>query len=261
MRRLAQILAALVALYVIGILVAGLVLGDRIGGRIGTRVGEALQATATVGDTDLALLRGRLQIERLSLRRSDAVGTLALDVAQIDCDLPPLGLALVDGACRALAIEGVRLEVSTFALFRVVRPRRIPVHVERVRISDATLALSPSAVAPGLGAVKVTVALAEAGPTTFRSPLSWLFAAETLRATVELPAGIAVHLEYAAGMLSASGSLFGSTPVRIPVSLPVATAGADAKAELEQLVAWTRDVGTRLLAARAEAWLKSKLPL
>lgn len=261
MRRVALTLAVLVGLYGVALLVAGLVLGDRIGEQVAARVGEALQSTATVGDSDLALLRGRMQLSQLRVRRADAVGTLALDVGRVDCDLPPLGLALFDSACNELAIDGVRLEVSTFALFRVVRPQRAPVTIQRVRITDTTIAFSPSTLAPGLGAVRISVALAEAGPTTFKSPLSWLFAAEVLRATVELPAGLAVHLDYRAGVLAASGSLFGTTPVRLPVTLPVATLGADARAELEQLAAWSRDVAARLVTQRAEDWLKSKLPL
>jgi len=37
---------------------------------------------------------------------------------------------------------------------------------------------------------------AEAGETIFKTPLSWLFALQALRATIELPAGITLELAY-----------------------------------------------------------------
>lgn len=260
MKKLATALGVLVGLWLAVLVVLGFVLGSGSGDRVATRMGEALQAQATVGAADLALVRGHLSLEQLSVRRSDAIGSLALDVGRIHCDLAPLGLALLNRSCSRLAIAGVRMEASKLQLFRIARPRRTPLHVSRVVIHDARFSLAPSAIIPGTGAITLHIESAAAGPTTFKSPLSWLFALETLAMTIELPASVKIHLTYAGGILSASGSLFGSTPVSLPVTLPVADAGADAKAELEALVAWAKRLATDLVAQRASDWLDSKLP-
>jgi hypothetical protein len=260
LKKLATALGVLVGLWLVVLVVLGFVLDRGSGDRIAARMGEALQAQATVGDSDLALVRGHLALEKLSVRRSDAIGSLTLDVARVECDLPPFGFALFDRSCRELAVSGVRMEASTLQLFRLARPRRTPLHVSRVVINDARFSLAPSAIMPGLDAITLHIESVTAGPTTFKSPLSWLFALETLAMTIELPASVKIHLSYAGGILSASGSLFGSKPVTLPVALPVADAGADAKAELEALVAWAKHLATDLVAKKASDWLKSKLP-
>lgn len=260
MKKLASALGVLVGLWFAVLVVLGFVLGSGSGDRVAARIGEALQAQATVGDADLALVRGHLNLEKLAVRRSDAIGSLSLDVARIECELPPLGLALLDRACSSLAVDGVRMEASTLQLFRIARPRRTPLRVSRVVINDARFSLAPSAIMPGLDAITLHIESVTAGPTTFKSPLSWLFALETLAMTIELPASVKIHLSYAGGILSASGSIFGSKPVSLPVTLPVADAGADAKAELEALVAWAKRIATDLVAKRASDWLNSKLP-
>ncbi len=260
MKKLATALGVLVGLWLAVLVVLGFALGRGSRDRVASRLGEALAAQATVGDADLALVRGHLTLEKLAVRRSDVVGSLTLDVARIHCDLAPLGFALFDRACSELAISGVRMEASTLQLFRIARPRRTPLHVSRVVIHDARFSLAPSAIMPGLDAITLHIESVTAGPTTFKSPLSWLFSLETLAMTIELPASVKIQLSYAGGMLSASGSLFGSTPISLPVTLPVADASADAKAELEALVAWAKRLATDLVAKRASDWLDSKLP-
>ena len=223
------------------------------------RVGESLQATARVGDTDLALVRGRLLLEQLAVRRDDVVGHLALDVAEVRCELAPVGVALVDHDCRELAIRGMRLEVSSAALFKLQHPARRPIRASSVVIDDAELAFDPSALVPNIGRVAITIEHAEAGPTVFRTPLSWLFGLTELRARIALPAGITMHLRYADGKLSAAGSLFGSSPVEVPFALPLAEAAHDAHDELLLLGKAGEDVAERLVAKRAEDWLRAKL--
>jgi hypothetical protein len=256
--------AALVALCVIaGWVVLLLVLDAALVGteqrHIQERVGESLQATARLGDTDLALGRGRLLLEQLSVRRDDAVGRLALDVGQVRCELAPGGWALVDRDCRELAIQGMRLEVSSAALFKLPHPARRPIRARSVTIDDAELAFAPSALVPHIGRVAITIEHAEAGATVFRTPLSWLFALTELRARISLPAGITLHLRYADGELSAAGSLFGSATVEVPLVLPLAEAAHDAHEELVLLAKAGEDVAERLVARRAEDWLRAKL--
>jgi hypothetical protein len=226
---------------------------------VSQRVGESLLATATIGDADLALVRGRLSLDQLAIRRDDVVGHLAIDVAELRCELGPFGWALVDSSCRELGVHGVRLEVSTAALFKLAHPARRPVRARRVVIDDAQLVFSPSALLPSLGRVAIDIEHAESGPTTFVTPLSWIFALEQLQATIELPAGIELHLTYDHGVLGAAGSLFGSTPVQLPLELPVVAATRDAHDEVQALIQLGKDVAEGLVAKRAEDWLRSKL--
>jgi hypothetical protein len=258
-RRAAVIIASVIAGWTILLLVLDVALEGSEQRHVEERVGESLQATATIDDADLALGRGRLLFERLRVRRDDAVGKLALDVAEVRCELAPVGLALVDRDCRELAIEGMRLEVSTAAVFKLPHPARRPIHANRVVIDDAQLAFAPSAFVPSLGRMAITIDHAEAGPTVFRTPLSWIFGLEVLRARLELPANITLRLGYAGGRLSVAGTLFGNAPVEVPFTLPVAQAAKDAREEVQLLVTAGEDVAERLVARRAEDWLRSKL--
>jgi hypothetical protein len=252
-------LVGLVALWLVVLLVLDASVGERTAHGVSDRLAEGLGAKGTVGESDLALVRGRLRLQQLAVVRDDAVGHLSLAVDDVRCELPPLGLALVDGDCRELAVRGVRLDVSAAALFHLHPPVRAPMHATSVLIDDAELAFAPSAFAPGLGRIAVHVDHAEAGETVFRTPLSWIFSLRVLRAHVELPAGITVQLTYEGGMLSASGSLFGSSPVELPVQLPVAALYADARAEVHALVQLGEDLAEKLVARRAEDWLRRKL--
>jgi hypothetical protein len=258
-RRAAIVIACVLIAWTILLLVLDVALEGAQQRRVEQRVGESLQATAKVGDADLALGRGRLRLEQLSVRRDDAVGKLALDVAEVRCELLPLGIALADHDCRELAIEGMRLEVSTAAVFKLAHPARRPIHANRVVIDDAELAFAPSAFAPSLGRIAVRIEHAEAGPTVFRTPLSWLFALEVLRARIDLPANITLRLAYANGRLAAAGTLFGSATVEVPFTPPAADAATDARDEIRLLVKAGEDVAEQLVAKRAEDWLRSKL--
>ena len=259
LRRIVTALVVLVVLWLVVLLVAGLALEPRTRGRIASRLAESLQADATISDGNLALIRGQLDLSSLAVRRDDPIGHLSIAVADLTCALPPLGLALIDHDCRELALRGIRLETSTAALFHLKRPKRPPLHARRVVIDDARVELAASALLPSLGKVAVVIAHAEAGDTVFKTPLSWLFSLRTLRATVELPAGLTLHVDYAAGQLHVAGGIFGSTPIALPVALPVADLADDPRAELAKLVSVGKDLAERLVTRKAEDWLKSKL--
>jgi hypothetical protein len=249
----------LVALWLAVLVVFDFALEGRTRRRTAERIAESLQADAAIDRGDLALVRGGIDLDDLSVRRDDLIGHLALTVAGLHCALPPLGLALVDRDCRELAVRGTRLEISAAQLFRLPHPRRPPLHAQRVVIDDARLELSASAFVPGLGRVVITIDHAEAGDTTFKTPLSFVFALRALRATVELPAGITLQLTYELGQLKVAGAIFGATPIAVPVALPVADLADDPAAEVAKLVAFGKDLAERLVARRAEDWLKSKL--
>lgn len=258
-RTLAAIALACVAGWLVLLVVLDVALAGRQAGRVRDRVGEALHGDATIGDADLQLVRGGLVLDGLSVHRDDPAGRLALTVPEIDCDLPPLGAALVDGRCRELRITGMRLDVSSAALLQLAHPARAPIRSDRVVIDDAELDFAPSAFAPSLGRIAIAIDHAEAGATAFRTPLSWLFALVELRARIELPAGISVRLAYVGGRIAAAGTLFGADPVAVPLQLPAPGAARDGRAELDLLVQTGEDVAARLVEQRAIDWLRAKL--
>ena len=258
MVRFLKILGGVVAVWLAALVVIGVLYGGRAGTRVATRVGESLVAEATIEESNLALIRGHLELDGLEVTKND-LGHLALDVATIRCELPPLGLALVDHECRDLIVKGVRMDVSAAAVFQLKRPKRPPLHVRHVEIRDATLAFAPSAFLPSLGRISITIEEATANATTFKTPLSFLFSLTAFAATIELPAGITVKLGYRDGLLTAAGGIFGKSPVAIPFAIPVPDSAADAVDEIKLLVALGRDLAERLVARRAEDWLKQKL--
>ena len=249
----------LAALWLVALLVLNIALFGRTRRGIVERLGDSLQATATIERGDLALIRGKLDLDGLAIRRDDVIGHLAITAGSVRCELPPLGLALVDRDCRALVVRGTRLEVSTAALFKLQRPKRAPLHARRVVIEDARLEFSASALAPSLGRIAIDIERAEAGPTVFKTPLSWIFALEMLRAKVELPADITLRLSYDGGTLRVSGGILGVTPVELPLAIPVAGLADDPSAEIAKLVELGKDIAQRVVANRAADWLRSKL--
>lgn len=257
-QRLLKISAGVVALWLTALVIIGALWGGRAGDRVASRIADSLVAEVTVADSRLALVRGHLVLDKLAVRKDD-LGHLSIDVDTIRCELPPLGIALVDHECRDLIVQGVRLEVSAAAVFQLKKPKRKPLHVRHVELRDAVLTFAPSAFLPSLGRISIKIDHAEAGATTFKTPLSWIFSMTALDATIELPAGITVKLGYHDGKLTAAGGIFGATPVALPLSIPIPQSTDDAKEEIRKLVALGRDLAEQLVARRAEDWLKQKL--
>jgi hypothetical protein len=258
-RRLAVGGLTVIAVWAIGLLILDVVVTARTSTSTAQRVGESLQGNATIGEVDVALIRGRLELERLAVHRDDAIGHLALDVADVDCELAPLGWALFDRDCSELAVRGVRLEVSTAALFQLKHPKQRPIRAHQVMIDDAELTFSPNAFLPSLDKIVIRIDHAESGPTLFVTPMSWIFSLSTLRASIDLPAGLTVQLTYDHGIFGAAGSLFGSKPVELPLEIPVATLYADARTEIAALVKLGEDLAAALVVKRAEDWLRQRL--
>jgi hypothetical protein len=238
------------------LLVLDAIYGRKLAHSVEERLGESLQGTADLASADLALVRGHLDLSGLSVVRDDALGHLSLKVDDVRCELAPLGAAIVWKGCSELAIRGIRLEVSTAALFKLRPPKRRPIATERVIIDDAELAFSPSAFLPNLGRVAIHIEHAVAGPTTFHTPMAWLLTMQALDAHVDLPAGLRVDLHYADGLLSARGALFGAQPVTVPLTFPPTT---DARSQIDALVKAGKQLAEDLVAKRAQDWIDSKL--
>lgn len=259
-RRVALIAGSVVAAWFALLVILDFALGTRQERHTRERVGEALQAEVTLGDVDLALVRGHLAFDGLSATRDDAVGHLALSVDGVRCELAPLGGALFNRTCEELDLHGLRLEVSAAGLVKLQRPRKhAPIRADHVVLDQASLVFLPSALLPNVGQIEVALDHAEAGETVLRTPLSWLLSLQQLRAKLALPAGLTLILEYADGTLTASGSILGSKPVQLPVTLPVASAANDAHDEIKLLIDFATKTGERLIAKRASDWLRSKL--
>src|SRR5437763_644031 len=116
-RRVAIGTAVILAAWLAVLLVLDAALSGRQADGTTARLTESLQATTTLGGADLALVRGRLELDHLAVHRDDVIGHLAIDVGEIRCELAPLGWALVDSECRELRVTAMRLEVSSAALF------------------------------------------------------------------------------------------------------------------------------------------------
>jgi hypothetical protein len=260
LRIAAIVLAAVVGAWGITLVVLDSVLASRQANGTTARLGESLHGHSELAGANLALVRGELDLDGLSVHRDDTLGHLALEIGRIRCDLPPLGWALVDGTCRELAIRKTRLDVSAAALLQIEHPRRAPVHARSIVVDDAELQFAPSAFAPSLGVIRIAIDHAEAGDTVLRTPLSWVFALESLNARVELPAGIALRVRYADGVIAVAGGLLGSDPVELSVHLPSAAEAGDAKAELAMLVELGEQIAARVVEKRASDWLRSTLP-
>ncbi len=258
MRRFLKALIGTLILWLGAMVIVGVIYGGRAGDRVATRIADSLVAEVTLESSSLAMIRGHLVLDGLKVRKDD-LGRLSIDVDTIRCELPPLGIALVDRECRDLIVKGVRLEVTAAAVFQLKKPKRAPLHVRHVEIRDAVLTFAPSAFIPALGRISIKIVHAEAGPTTFKTPLSWIFSLRALEATIELPAGITVKLGYANGKLTAAGGIFGTTPVVLPFAIPIPQSAEDAKKEIEALVSLGKDLAEQLVAKRAEDWLKQKL--
>lgn len=259
-RRILTIVVGAFALWITLLVFLAFFYGGTAGQKVAARIADSLQAEAKIHTSSLSLVRGHLAIDQLAVRKEDP-GHLAITIRDIYCDLPPLGLALLDHECSDLHITGMRVELSTAAVFQFRKPQREPFHVGHVVIDDAVLAFSPSAFLPSLGKIEIRIEHAEAAPTTFKTPLSWIFTMRELRAVIDLPAGITLRLGYKDGQLTAQGGLFGVTPVVLPVVIPFSLPTDDAHAEIQRLVQLGRDLAERLVAQRAEDWLKSKLSL
>jgi hypothetical protein len=59
--------------------------------------------------------------------------------------------------------------------------------------------------------------------------------------------------------MTATGSVFGSGPIDLPLQIPVATSAKDAHDEMLLLVQLGKQIAERLVAKRAEDWLRAKL--
>jgi hypothetical protein len=250
-RRLVGAATALLAVWLVALVVGGWAGSGCTRDRIALRIAESLEARVTVADASLSLVRGGFTAEDAVIRR-DHDGHLRIRVQEIDADLLPLGLALVDRSIGTLVLRGIELEASSRAVLEIRGRKKSPITVDELVVEDAKIALLPTAILPELGRIEVTVERARAGPTTFRTALSWVFALDDLVARLDLPAGITVRLTYRGGVLSVAGGMFGETPVEVPFEIPT----LDPAREAEQLAELGKQLLRKVAVDRAGGWLE-----
>ncbi len=207
-----------------------------------------MKAAVTIGDLDLGLVTGAIEVDDVHIVKDDR-GYLRIDVDRVDLDVLPLGLALVSDSAGDVRVRGVDVQISALGALDLRGGVRAPMVFDSLVVENAHVRVDAVQVLPGLAGVDVTIDRAHAGETTLRTPLSWLFALEDLRAHFDLPFGGTVVAEYARGMLTLSGGIFGSTPVTLPFEIPV----LEPAREVEQLAELGRSVVTELAKQAKDA--------
>lgn len=191
------------------------------------RLADRLGADVTIGDLDLGLVTGAVAVDRLHIARDD--GKLRLDVAEVDADVPPLGLALFHHGLGDITVRGVDATLAPGGL-QLHGPKAPPLHVDSLELRDATLRLEGTTRLPL--AIVVHVDRASAGPTTMSTALSWVFSLRTLEGHVDVPGGITFGVAYADQV--AHLTLPGGRVLDVPLAIPPADPGNE-KAQLRAL--------------------------
>jgi hypothetical protein len=251
-RRLGQLAAAVVGLGVAWLgflLLFGWLGADCVRGRAEARLAGSMQADVSIGALDLALVRGAVRIDRIVLERRDR-GYLRIAIDRVDADLWPVGLALAQDSLGTVRIRGVDAEVSALGVLDMRGRTRAPVTFDRLEVEDATVRLEAARALPGLARIEVVIERAVAGPTTLRTPMSWLLSLRELTARIELPLAPPVRVDYADGVLRVSGGPFGGKMIELPFEIPP----ADPAREVDQLAA----LGRRLAAQLTEAYVEAQ---
>jgi len=253
-KRLKQVgaaLGALAALWLLGLLVAGFAARGCVKRRAERRLRASMQAEVSIGAVELSLLRGRLGFDRLHLERRGR-GLLRIDIAHAETAVWPLGLVVVQPGLGALSARDVDLEITALAALDLGGGRRAPLRFDRLELTRLRLALEATSVLPGLARVNLAIDHVVVGPTTLRTPLSWVFGLRELRAHLELSTGGTAELDYRGdGKLRITGPLFGPRTLVIDFVIPA----LDPEHELEQLAALARKVGAELARQAGKGWL------
>jgi len=250
LRRVAIGTVAASAAYLMVLLIAGWVASERVAETVRDRLAASLDGEARVAHAEVGLVRGEVVVTGVTARREQR-GVLQLAVERLEVDVAPLGAVIFDRTPRALRLSGGHLLISgAGALDGLDHRRRAPLRVGAVELVDSDLTIVATTMWPELARVHLTITRVVAGPTTFRTPLSWVFSLRELAARVELPGGAAFTLTFHDGALSAQGSLFGDIPITVPVSL----AYRPGVPEPVQLRAIAFELGKRLALERARRW-------
>lgn len=230
-----RIALGLVVAYGLLLALGGLVLGGLVDRRARERIGAALGADVTIESSSFSLWRGRLEIE--GLRATRPGGGLALAIRSVEVGVAGWGAVVFDRDVDEVIVRGATLELSARALADLATREREPiasrvVEIGHLVIEEASVAVAPSALLPGLGRVEARVARAEAAPVHLVGALTWLGGLTRLDGEVSLPGGLGLAVGYVPGTLSVRGRWLAEAGLTLPFRLPAIDPAAD---ELEQL--------------------------
>jgi hypothetical protein len=256
--RIAVALGAAALAYLAFLALGGLIFAGCVEDRVRERLAAALDSEVTIGSTSFSLWRGRVELEDVVAVRKG--GGLELRVDSVDADVAGWGAVLFDRDIDRAVARGAHMTLSARGLVALARRDREPLRVAELVIEDASLAISPTALLPGLGRMQTVVTRAVARPADLTGGLSWLNGLTEIDASLAAPGGVAVTTGYKNGQLALGGSLFGSTPISVPFQLPELDPGAS---ELEHVRVVLTEVmkvaGKRVLGEAAKDAVKGKL--
>lgn len=240
--------------YLALLIVLGFALRGTVASTVRDRLAVSLDGQATVGDATLDLVRGGATVRELVVERQH-LGTLRLAIDRVEVDLAPLGAVVLAREARMVRVVGAHLTIAGAGALEL--PPRPPsmVTVGGLDVTASDVDLVVTTAWPELAHVRLVIERFRAGRTTFRTPLSWVFALEELDARVELTGTTGFALRYRDGRLSAQGGVFGDTPVDIEVTLP-RDPGPDEPARLRALAF---ELAKRLAIERGKRWLTRRL--
>lgn len=241
-RRVGGALVGAAAAWVLALAVFGWVGDGCVRDRARDRIAASMRASVAIGDLDVGPVTGVVHLRDVVIEKRE-LGYFRLAIASIDADVLPLGLALLDDGVGEVVVRGVDVDVSALGAFDLRGGGDEPIRFDRLELRDVHVTLEATSLVPGLARVDLTIERAVAGATTMRTPLSWLFALEVLTARLDLPAGLAVRVTFAADRLILSGGPF-DTSVEIPFAIPE----LDPAREVEQLEAIARALAGVLAA-------------
>lgn len=255
-RRVRQIVVGVIGtlvLWIGALLVIGWTADGCARDRAAARLAGSMRAEVTIGDLDLGLVTGAVALSKLHVVKRER-GYFRVDIARVDVDVLPLGLALLSDSVGDVVVRDVDVEVSALGALDLRGGSREPLTFDSLDLRDAKVRIEVTSLIPGLASLEVTIDRAVAGATTLRTPVSWLFALRELTAQITLPGNLTARLDYRDGKLRLSGGMFGETPLELPFEIPV----LEPARELEQLAAMGKALIAELTEAGAERWLKDR---
>lgn len=257
--RLFLFFIVLLTLWLLTLAIVGEVGGNWVSRRMQEKLSAGLGAEVKIGGVDIGLVRGRFEVAQMQLSRKD-IGAMRIEIQKAYADTAPLGFALIErDRAYKLTIDGLLIELSSWAVLAPPPGSPLAFHVEEFDFSRVELLLAPTLLLPGAGSVELKIERAKGGPTTLRSAVSWLFSVDELDARVELLAGATATIKYRGnkqleqggerkGTLTIGSSLL-DKELTIPLTLPTVVDGDELTA-LRQLGARVTKEVTKSKAAQ-----------
>ena len=186
----------------------------------------------------MSLLRGKVTVSGVVASRS-GLGTASLDIGMLELDVPPLGAALFRDTLHRVYIADAHLRLSAVGAATLERRESEPLHIEKLEIERSSITVMATSFLPKVGSAELKVEEAIAVDLDVKDAMSWLYATESLSASVRAPGDLNFGLRYDEEAIAVEGSIFGSDPIRVPFKWPVPDVGAW---EIEQIASLVKSM-------------------